>query len=296
LLEISKLIAPVSPFYADQLYRDLTGILDNEVAESVHLADFPVSNPIYMDRALEEKMHSAQIISSLVLSLRKKEMIKVRQPLQRIMIPVLDVQFKKDVEAVANLIKSEVNVKEIEFIDDTSDLLVKSIKPNFKVLGPKYGKDMKHAVKAINQMGKADISKLEKEREISIEINTKKEILSLNEVEIISEDIEGWLVASQKNITVALDIHIDDKLKHEGIARELVNRIQNLRKDSDLNVTDNINVEIQEDPQLKIAVTENLTYIMRETLTLNIIFVDQINNGREVEFDDIRTVISLDKV
>jgi len=296
LLEISKLIAPVSPFYADQLYKDLTGVLQNEAEESVHLADFPVSNLNFIDKALEDKMHNAQIISSLVLSLRKKEMIKVRQPLQRIMIPVLDNQFKADVEAVANLIKSEVNVKEIEFIDDTSDLLVKSIKPNFKVLGPKYGSDMKHAIKAINQLTKTDISTLEKKSEISIGINGEEKTLSIDEVDITSEDIEGWLVASQKDITVALDIHIDEKLRNEGIARELVNRIQNLRKDSDLNVTDKITVNIRNEEKINKAVQENLTYIKRETLSQNITFANQIEDGREVEFDDIQTVITIKKV
>jgi isoleucyl-tRNA synthetase len=296
LLEVSKMIAPVSPFYAEQLYKDLTAIKKDNVAESVHLADFSTFDQSFVDKALEEKMHRAQIISSLVLSLRKKEMIKVRQPLQRIMIPVLDEKFKSDVEAVADLIMSEVNVKEIEFIDDTSDLLVKSIKPNFKVLGPKYGKDMKFAVSAINQLGKSDISMLEKDGKLNLEINGEQKEISLEEVEITSEDIEGWLVASHKNITVALDIHIDESLKNEGIARELVNRIQNLRKDSDLNVTDNINVEIQEESQIKNAVEENLTYIKRETLTQNITFANQINNGRDIEFDDIKTVISLNKV
>jgi isoleucyl-tRNA synthetase len=296
LLEVSKMIAPVSPFYADQLYKDLTAIKENQQAESVHLADFSSFDEAFVDKALEEKMHTAQIISSLVLSLRKKEMIKVRQPLQRIMVPVLDDKFKADVEAVSDLILSEVNIKEIEFIDDTSDVLVKSVKPNFKVLGPKYGKDMKHAVAVINQLDKAAISTLEKEGKISLEINGEAKEITIEEVEITSEDIEGWLVASHKNITVALDIHIDQKLKNEGIARELVNRIQNLRKDTDLNVTDHINVEIVEEPQIKHAVEENLTYIKRETLTQSITFANRINNGRDIEFDDIKTVISLNKV
>ena len=296
LLEISKLIAPVAPFFADKLYRDLTAVLEQQQPESVHLADFSVSEESYVDIGLEEKMHTAQIISSLVLSLRKKEKIKVRQPLKRIMIPVLDTQFKTDVEAVADLIKSEVNVKEIEFIDDTSDLLIKSLKPNFKVLGPKYGQNMKHAVRAINALGNKDIAKLEKDGQLEININGESQVLNLDEVEVISEDIEGWLVTSQKNITVALDINIDDKLKNEGIARELVNRIQNLRKDSDLNVTDHIIVEIQNDNSIVKAVEENLTYIKRETLTQNISFANQLENGREIEFDDVNTVITLKKV
>ncbi|QTY27859.1 class I tRNA ligase family protein [Flavobacterium sp. CS20] len=296
LLDISKLIAPVAPFFADRLYQDLTSVLNKDVPESVHLADFPKSNTGFINKSLEDKMHTAQVISSLVLSLRKKEKIKVRQPLQRIMIPVLDQDFKADVEAVADLIKSEVNVKTIEFIDDTSDLLIKSVKPNFKVLYPKFGKNMKFAVKAINKFTKADIAKIEKDGQIEVEINGKPEVLSIDEVEITSEDIEGWLVASQNNITVALDIHIDDKLKNEGIARELVNRIQNLRKDSDLNVTDHIEISIQKDNNIVKAVEENLTYIKRETLTKNITFANQIENGREIEFDDVHTVITLKKI
>lgn len=296
LLDISKLIAPVAPFFADRLYQDLTSVLDKDVPESVHLADFPKADTSMINKSLEEKMHTAQIISSLVLSLRKKEKIKVRQPLKRIMIPVLDQNFKADVEAVADLIKSEVNVKTIEFIDDTSDLLIKSIKPNFKVLGPKYGKDMKFAVKAVNQLTKSDIAKIESDGQIEVEINGNPETLSIDEVEITSQDIEGWLVASQNNITVALDIHIDEKLKNEGIARELVNRIQNLRKDSDLNVTDHIDISIQNDNNIINAVEENLTYIKRETLTENITFADQIKNGREIEFDDVHTVITLKKI
>jgi len=296
MLEISKLIAPVAPFYADRLYQDLTQFRADKKAVSVHLDDFPTSDDSMIDKSLEEKMHTAQIVSSLVLSLRAKEKIKVRQPLQRIMVPVLDEQFKNDVEQVADLIKSEVNVKEIEFIDDTSDLLIKSIKPNFKVLGPKYGKEVRFVVQAINQLDKLGISKLEKEGKIHLTINGDTKEISIEEVEITSQDIEGWLVASQNNITVALDIHIDDKLKNEGIARELVNRIQNLRKDSNLNVMDHVVIKLQSSKALEVAIDENLTYIKRETLTESITFANQIENGRSIEFDDIQTVITLKKV
>ena len=296
MLEISKLMAPVAPFFADRLYQDLTQFRTTKQAISVHLDDFPTADKAMIDNKLEEKMHIAQIISSLVLSLRKKEKIKVRQPLQRIMVPVLDEQFKQDVEQVADLIKSEVNVKTIEFIDDTSDVLIKSIKPNFKVLGPKYGKDVKFVVQAINQLGKESIAKLEKEGSIHLSINGDEKEISIDEVEITSQDIEGWLVASQNNITVALDIHIDDKLKNEGIARELVNRIQNLRKDSNLNVTDHIVISLQNSEELESAIDENLTYIKRETLTESITFANHIENGRDIEFDDVKTVITLKKV
>jgi len=296
MLEISKLMAPVAPFFADRLYQDLTQFRTDKNAISVHLDDFSTSDQAMIDKNLEDKMHIAQIISSLVLSLRAKEKIKVRQPLQRIMVPVLDEQFKQDVQQVANLIKSEVNVKEIEFIDDTSDVLIKSIKPNFKVLGPKYGKDVKFVVQAINQLGKHSIAKLEKEGSLTLEINGEDKVISIDEVEITSQDIEGWLVASQNNITVALDIHIDDKLKNEGIARELINRIQNLRKDSNLNVTDHIVISLQNSEELEAAIDENLTYIKRETLTESITFANHIENGRDIEFDDVKTVITLKKV
>lgn len=296
MLEISKLMAPVAPFFSDRLYQDLVGIREDVHTESVHLDDFSVYDESFVDKPLEEKMHIAQIISSSVLSLRKKEKIKVRQPLYRIMIPVLNDQFKADVQQVANLIKSEVNVKAIEFIDDTSDILIKSIKPNFKVLGPKYGKNVRFVVQAINQIDKSGISKLEKDGSLVLSINGKEKQITLEEVEISSQDIEGWLVATQNNITVALDIHIDDKLRNEGIARELVNRIQNLRKDSNLNVTDHIDVNIEENSILQEAIDENLTYIKRETLTESINFANRLENGREIEFDDVKTVITLKKV
>jgi isoleucyl-tRNA synthetase len=296
MLEISKLMAPVAPFFADRLYQDLVNIKAGNTSESVHLDDFSLYDESYVDKPLEDKMHIAQIISSLVLSLRKKEKIKVRQPLQRIMIPVLDEQFKADVLQVANLIKSEVNVKDIEFIDDTSDMLIKSIKPNFKLLGPKYGKEVRFVVQAINGMDKVQISTLEKDGSIALSINGEDKIITLDEVEITSQDIEGWLVATQNNITVALDIHIDSKLKNEGIARELVNRIQNLRKDSNLNVTDHISIDIEENTILQEAIDENLTYIKRETLTESINFANRLKNGREIEFDDVKTVITLKKV
>lgn len=296
MLEVSKLMAPVAPFFADRLYQDLAAIRTDKKAISVHLDDFSTADTSMIDKKLEEKMHIAQIISSLVLSLRKKEMIKVRQPLQRILLPVLDQQFKKDVEQVADLIKSEVNVKAIEFIDDTSDVLIKSIKPNFKVLGPKYGKDVKFVVQAINKLDKEEIAKLEKEGSLMLSVNGQDKEILIDEVEITSQDIEGWLVASQNNITVALDIHIDDKLKNEGIARELVNRIQNLRKDSNLNVTDHIVISLQNSDELESAIDENLTYIKRETLTESITFANHIENGRDIEFDDVKTVITLKKV
>ena len=222
-------------------------------------------------------------------------MIKVRQPLQRIMIPVLDEKQKAEIKAVEDLIKSEVNVKEIELIDDASGILVKQIKPNFKALGPRFGKDMKAVTQTINNFGPEEISTIEREGNISVEVNGKMITFAANEVEISSQDIEGWLVASSGNITVALDVHISDELKKEGIARELVNRIQNLRKDSGFEVTDYIKVTLQKDGIVEDAVLRNITYIKNETLTANLEFADVVTEGTEIEFDDVTTKMWIQK-
>jgi len=292
---VAKLGAPIAPFYMDRLYKDLTKATQKESFESVHLADFPVKNEAFINQSLETKMEMAQVISSLVLSLRKKEMIKVRQPLQRVMIPVLDAEVKEQILEVADLIKSEVNVKEIEIIDDASGMLVKSIKPNFKTLGPKFGKEMKQVVSAINQLESNDIATLEREGEISIDINGKIANLRPDDVEITSEDIEGWLVASNAGLTVALDVTINEDLKKEGIARELVNRIQNLRKDSGFEVTDKIDVKIKKDSEVELAIKDNLAYIKNETLTANLELVETLDNGIEVSFDNVNTLLSIKK-
>ncbi|PZD78489.1 isoleucine--tRNA ligase [Mesonia sp. K7] len=295
LVTIAKLGAPIAPFYMDRLYQDLTKATQQETVESVHLAEFPMQDKSYIDAKLEAKMEKAQTISSLVLSLRKKEMIKVRQPLQRIMIPAMDEKSKEEILAVADLIKSEVNVKEIELIDDTSGILIKNIKPNFKTLGPRFGKDMKSVVSAVNQLDAASISKIEKEGEISIEINGKMTTLQLSDVEITSQDIEGWLVASNNGITVALDVTIDDALKNEGIARELVNRIQNIRKDSGFEVTDKIEVKVLKDGIVENAILANKEYIKNETLTANLELAEHLDNGTEIAFDDVNTRLSIKK-
>ncbi len=294
LLEISKLIAPIAPFYADKLYRDLTKTTQKEMYESVHLAKFPILVDEFIDKSLESRMQKAQTISSLVLSLRKKEMIKVRQPLQRIMIPIFNDDFRVEIEAVANLIKAEVNVKEIELLDDASSILVKQIKPNFKALGPRFGKYMGLIAKEIQQFSQEQINELDKNGSINIFIDEKSIILAPEEVEISSQDIEGWLVANANGITVALDITISDELRKEGIARELVNRIQNIRKDSDFQVTDKIKVVLEKNTILEAAVLSNLDYIKSETLTKDLTFVDKID-GIEIEFDEIKTRILITK-
>jgi isoleucyl-tRNA synthetase len=292
---VAKLSAPVAPFFMDQLYRDLIATTKAEPFESVHLANFPIADTNLIDKGLEAKMYKAQIVSSLVLSIRQKEKIKVRQPLQKIMIPVLDEQDREDILAVSDLIKSEVNVKEIELLDDASGVLVKRIKPNFKTLGPKYGKDMKLVAAAVNQFTQEDIQKIEREGEISIQIENKNSILQLQDVEITSQDIEGWLVASSGKITVALDVTINEELRKEGIARELVNRIQNLRKESGFEVTDKIVIKLQKDGFVEQAVESNLAYIKTETLTADLQLKDDVENGTEVVFDEVNTKLFIIK-
>ena len=295
LLTIAKLSAPVAPFFMDRLYKDLNTVTGKEGFESVHLTQFPKSDESFIDELLERKMQDAQTISSLVLSLRAKEKIKVRQPLQRIMIPVLDESQREEIAAVQDLIKSEVNVKEIELIDDASGILVKNIKPNFKVLGPRFGKDMRLIASKITNMGPADIATIEKEGAIEVDINGKIVTLDAGDVEISSQDIEGWLVASSGAITVALDVTITEDLRSEGVARELVNRIQNLRKDSGFEVTDKIDVRLQKDDTIAKAVRENLDYIKNETLTANLDVAEEVENGIEIAFDDIETRLSIKK-
>ena len=292
---IAKLGAPIAPFFMDRLYLDLNAVTKKEDFESVHLAGFPKYDAAFVDKSLERKMKAAQTISSLVLSLRAKEKIKVRQPLQKIMIPVSNAQQKEEIVAVSNLIKHEVNVKEIELLEDASDILVKQIKPNFKALGPRFGKDMKAIAGKVMNFTAEDINKIEQNGSFDVEINGKNITLERDDVEITSQDIEGWLVANEGALTVALDVTISDALKNEGIARELVNRIQNLRKDSGFEVTDRIDVKLQRDEQIKQAVDSNIEYIKTETLTEKLEIIDQINNGIEIAFDDVNTKLFISK-
>ncbi len=295
LLNVAKISAPIAPFFMDKLYRDLTPATQSENFDSVHLAKFPSSVENFVDKSLESRMMKAQTVSSLVLSLRKKEMIKVRQPLQKVMIPILDENQRAEIEAVSELIKAEVNVKEIELLDDASGVLVKQIKPNFKALGPRFGKDMNLIAKEIQGLTAEQINELEAKGELSLVISGNSVILTSQDVEITSQDIPGWLVASANGITVALDITISAELKQEGIARELVNRIQNIRKDSGFEVTDKIKVQIQHQVELEPAIKKNEEYIMSETLTKELLFVEEVLNGIEIEFDDIKTKILISK-
>lgn len=295
LVTIAKLGAPIAPFFMDKLYLDLNSVTQKETFESVHLANFPVYNEAYVDKSLERKMESAQTISSLVLSLRAKEKIKVRQPLHKIMIPVDSDQQKEEILAVSELIKHEVNVKNIELLEEASDILVKQIKPNFKTLGPRFGKEMKHIANAIKAFHSDDIKKIEQNGVLDVEINGKNITLELEDVEITSQDIEGWLVANEGSLTVALDVTISDDLRKEGIARELINRIQNLRKDSGFEVTDRIDVTLQKDDHVVDAVKANITYIKTETLTNELEIIDKLENGIEIVFDDVNTKLFIQK-
>ncbi|MFG6686833.1 isoleucine--tRNA ligase [Mariniflexile sp. HNIBRBA6329] len=295
MVTIAKLGAPIAPFFMDRLYLDLNAATQKETFESVHLAEFPKYDASVVDKSLERKMEAAQTISSLVLSLRAKEKIKVRQPLQKIMIPVTSKQQKEEILAVSDLIKHEVNVKEIELLEEASDILVKQIKPNFKTLGPRFGKDMKAIAGVVTNFSAEDINKIEQNGVLHIEVNGKNITLALDDVEITSQDIEGWLVANEGNLTVALDVTISEDLKMEGVARELVNRIQNLRKDSGFEVTDRIDVKLQNDVQIVTAINTNISYIKAETLTEDLQIIDKLDNGIEIAFDDVNTKLYIQK-
>ncbi len=295
LLVVSKLSAPIAPFFMDRLYLDLASVCDPNVKESVHLAQFPETNSAVIDTHLERKMQLAQNICSLVLSIRQKEKLKVRQPLQKIMVPVSATVKSTDLKAVSSLILSEVNVKELEILEDSSDILVKQIKPNFKTLGPKFGPKMKAVAAAIQSLTSKDINQIEQNGTIDLQIDGNKISLELSDVEISSQDIEGWLVASSGPLTVALDATLSPALKSEGIARELVNRIQNLRKDSGFEVTDKIVIKFLKDPFIDSALLDNLEYIKTETLATEILVETTLKEGLPIEFDEVRSVLFIEK-
>jgi len=297
---VSRLIAPIAPFYSDMLYTDLNNLTRLQNAESVHLAFFPTHEEQFINKELEQQMELAQIISSMVLSLRRKVNIKVRQPLSKIIIPITDNSLKEKVEAIKSIVLSEVNIKQIELITDTTGILVKKIKADFKQLGKKYGKLMKEVAASINQFSQAEIQKIETDGKYDITINNEVFSILLSEVEIISEDIPGWQVASNGKITVALDITVTNDLREEGIARELVNRIQNLRKDSGFDVTDKIVLEIAKHELINVAVTHFAEYIKIQTLATSINLTDKINENTDgtkfVDLDDeISTYIKISK-
>lgn len=295
---IAQLISPIAPFYADRLFNDLNAVTGRYKNVSVHLTDFPVANDSVIDPALEERMEMAQKISSMILALRKKVNIRVRQPLARVLIPVTEENMRTQIESVKSLILAEVNVKNIEFITDTTGILVKKIRPNFKVLGKKAGAMMKDLAAAISTLGQQEITTFEEEGQYVLTLADKEFTLTGEDVEILSEDIPGWEVNTDGKLTVALDVNLTDALREEGIARELVNRIQNLRKDKGFDVTDRIEVKIQNHAQITQSVKNNLTYICNEILASSLNLVDKIEESDSVmiEVDDqIKVLTSINK-
>ena len=291
---VAKLSAPIAPFFMDRLYQDLNVVTGKDKAESVHLSNFPVADENKIDTDLVEKTHLAQSITSMVFSLRKKENIKVRQPLQKVMIPVLDKKTESQILAVADLIKQEVNVKELQLInaEEASTLIVKQIKPNFKVLGAKLGKDMKTVGAEISAMSSEQIATLEKEGKMNIAGHE----ITIDDVEILTKDIPGWTVTSEGRITVALDLTVTDELRAEGVAREFVNRIQNLRKDKDFDLMDRISIQLEENNPFKSEINANNSYISAEVLANNIEFVDSLSQADEIEINDVYFKININRV
>ena len=295
---ISKLLAPFAPFFADRLYCDLMSATHREAFDSVHLAHYPEAKEEYIDHDLEERMSIAQKITSMILALRRKVNIKVRQPLQQIMVPAVDDEQRKHIEAIAELVKNEVNVKELNFIEGDG-VLVKKIKCNFRTLGKKYGKLMKEIANKVNTLTQEDI--LEIERSLKEKANyvlgiiaEQEVILEKEDVEIINEDIPGWLVANEGNVTVALEVELTEELLQEGLARELINRIQNMRKDSGLEITDRIDILVAEHDKMHAAIEHYGEYIKGQVLADNITIA--ANDGEEVDFDDFKLNIKIQKV
>lgn len=294
---VARLAAPIAPFYMDRLFTDLNNITGRFHEDSVHLALFPDYDEKLIDKELEERMDIAQKISSMILGLRRKAGIRVRQPLARIMVPVPDKAFREKFEAVQDLILAEVNVKEVEFIDDTSALLIKKIKPNFKTLGPRYGKLMKDIAAFVSMLNQQEIAEFEKNGTKQFVISGKQTTLTLEDVEIISEDIPGWQVANDGRLTVALDVTVTDELRYEGIAREFVNRIQNIRKESGFDVTDKIVVMIEDHDLIREAVRRHASYIGSQTLATTVEVSGDLTSGnvRDVEIEDVTVKVKVEK-
>lgn len=292
---VALLSAPIAPFYMEQLFGDLNRVTGH-FQGSVHLAQFPVANEQFIDKSLEERMQLAQQISSMVLGLRRKVQIRVRQPLSKVMIPLMNENMKEQLEAVKTIILSEINVKEIEYITDTTGVLIKKIKPNFKTLGPRYGKYMKQISAAFAAMNQSEIFEFEKKGEFRLQIAEETLTLGVEDAEIMSEDIPGWLVANEGKITVALDINITQELKEEGIAREFINRIQNLRKESNFDVTDKIILYIGKHPEIDEAICHFSAYISSQVLAEKIELTDRTVDAKEVDIDGITTFIKIEKV
>jgi isoleucyl-tRNA synthetase len=296
LMKISKLISPIAPFYSEYIFQSLNIISKKEASESVHLSSFPDIVSELIDKKLEEKINQVRNICSLALSIRKKEKIKVRQPLNKIIIPVKTDNEKEDIENAKSQILSEINVKSIEFLDKKDSLLVKELKPNFKLLGPKYGKIINAVAKEIKELSNNEIEKLEIDGSINLSVENTNVIISADDVEINYKDIEGLSVATDGSQTIALDLNLDEELVNEGITREIVNRIQNIRKNQGYDVTDKIEINIKNNKKLEEALNSNLDYLKGETLAIKLYFSENLNEGEEIEFDDIKTVITINKV
>ena len=292
---VAKLMAPIAPFYADKLYTDLIRATDREKSVSVHLATFPAYDEKMIDKKLEVRMEMAQQITSMVLALRRKVNIKVRQPLQSILIPVLDEEQKEHISAVQQLLMNEVNVKEVRFVEEASGVLVKKVKCDFKKLGPKFGKQMKAVAAAIGTLSQEEIAELERKGQLTLQLDASEVSIDATDVEIISEDIPGWLVANEGKLTVALEVTITEELRREGIARELVNRIQNLRKSSGLEITDKIRIILSKNQATDIAIQEYNEYICNQVLALSLEIKETVDHGSELDFEDFVLQIKIEK-
>ena len=294
---VAKLMAPIAPFYADRLFLDLIAVTGREQVESVHLSSFPVYDESKINTSLEERMQMAQDVSSMVLALRRKVNIKVRQPLHTVMIPVVDVHQQESIEAVRDLILSEVNVKELKFVDNAAGILVKKIKPDFKKLGPRYGKIMKNVAAAVQAMSQEEIAAFEKAGVYTMTVEGQEVTLDRADVEIISEDIPGWLVANEGRLTVALDITVTDDLRKEGLAREFVNRIQNLRKSSGFDITDKIQIQVLSQEEMDEVIDEYRTYISNQVLAVSIEILDEaISDAVDFDFERFKLSVKIEKV
>ena len=296
LLNVSKLISPIAPFYSEYIFQSLNIVTNKEKFESVHISSFPLSFPDQIDTKLENKINQIRNICSLALSIRKKEKIKVRQPLKKIIIPVKNDAEKKEIIDAKSQIISEINVKSIEFLDDKNSLLVKELKPNFKLLGPKYGKIINDVAKEIKALSNSEIEKLENTGKLILIIGETEASITLDDVEVNYKDIEGLSVASGGGQTIALDLNLNNDLVNEGIAREIVNRVQNIRKSKGLEVTDKIEINIKRSVDLENAINSNLDYVKGETLAIKLYFSEKLDEGEIIEFDNITTTITIKKV
>ena len=296
IVKISKLISPIAPFYSEYIFQSLNMVSKREDIDSVHLSTFPNSIPELIDNKLENKINQIRNICSLALSIRKKEKIKVRQPLNKIIIPTKNNDERNEIENAKSQILSEINVKSIEFLDNKDSLLVKELKPNFKLLGPRYGKVINAVAQEIKKLSNKEIEILENEGHITLVVQNEEVLISIDDVEINYKDIEGLSVATDGKQTIALDLKLDEKLIEEGITREIVNRIQNIRKNQGLDVTDKIEINLKKTPKLEQALKSNLEYIKGETLAIKLYFSENLDEGEIIEFDNIKTAITINKV